>query len=52
MRAESGYPRVIKDNWRGRAGPFDAVWTENKGEGLRRVRGIMIMIVLVAHGVP
>eukprot|EP00057_Strongylocentrotus_purpuratus_P033494 XP_791600.3 PREDICTED: macrophage metalloelastase [Strongylocentrotus purpuratus] len=30
MRAESGYPRVIKDNWRGRPGPFNAVWTENK----------------------
>ncbi|XP_054749394.1 matrix metalloproteinase-17-like [Lytechinus pictus] len=31
LRADPGYPRVIKDNWRGRSGPFDAAWTEGKG---------------------
>ncbi|XP_054749393.2 macrophage metalloelastase-like [Lytechinus pictus] len=31
LRADRGYPRPIKDNWRGRSGPFDAAWTEGKG---------------------
>ena len=26
-----GYPRPIKDNWRGRNGPINAAWTEGKG---------------------